>query len=103
MSNAAALGKVPGLVKELQDTVVSSISNIKAATDEINENKSKLVEFAKKCKDAKKDSPAECYLLVGKDIEKTDAAKKKWKEAQKKKKGKKKGAAKGKGKAKAKK
>lgn len=103
MSNCASLGGLPNLVKELGENIKDALLEIKKATDEVNENKAKLKDFSQECKKAKKETPRDCYLLVGKKIEKTPALIKEWKKNhpdKKKKAGKKEKTAATKGKAK---
>lgn len=83
LSNVKELNRVPGLCNDLKDTIVDALKAVKAATEEINDNKGKMAEFAQKCKSAKKSTPKDCYLLVGKGIKATPEQKKKWKAEQK--------------------
>ena len=82
-SNSQQLTKVPGLVTSLKDLVADSFSEIKAASEELQENQGKSEEIKTKCQEKKADDPKDCYLLCGKPIEVTPEKEKAWKEAKK--------------------
>jgi len=83
-TNCKMLATMPGLIKELQQTVTDSLAEVQGAGKELQGKSSNMSETRKKCIDAKCSSAKDCYLTAGDKIDTSPEKVKEWKAKSKK-------------------
>ena len=78
ITNVNALRKIPGLCNELQETVTNAFKELQETVKEYNEARSRAAEIKQACNEKGKETPKECYLECGKEIEETPELIKRW-------------------------